>query len=141
MLEASNAATRLTLLSSPVLQGQSGDTFIDAVRMVATDDLGVRVSGATILYSASSNITFSPSIGIAAFNGEAEVSLTLGCPATTGFFSARLQSGGTAISVPIVINNGDARLMEMTQGGPLFQLKDEPEGERRSSCGLRGIIA
>ncbi len=24
---------------------------------------------------------------------------------------------------------------------PLFQLKDEPEGERRSSCGLRGIIA
>ena len=24
---------------------------------------------------------------------------------------------------------------------PLFQMKDEPEGERRSSCGLRGIIA
>ncbi len=29
----------------------------------------------------------------------------------------------------------------LTRRSPLFQLKDEPEGERRSSCGLRGIIA
>ena len=116
VLEPPNAATRLTLLSSPVLQGQSGDTLSDAVRLVATDDLGVRISGATILYSSSSNVTFSPSIGITAFDGEAEASLTLGCPATTGFFSARLQDSATAINVPVVISNGDARVMEITQG-------------------------
>ncbi len=39
---------------------------------------------------------------------------------------------------------GDVSVTIETQSGcpwPLFQLKDEPEGERRSSCGLRGIIA
>ncbi len=44
-----------------------------------------------------------------------------------------LQRLGEGMSAPRI-----AAVLPLT---PLFQLKDEPEGERRSSCGLRGIIA
>ncbi len=43
------------------------------------------------------------------------------------------------------LNRGSMRRVDLIlftgKALPLFQLKDEPEGERRSSCGVRGIIA
>ena len=112
-------ASTIAITSGGVLSGLAGTTLPLPLVAVVTDVLGNRVSGATVLWQASSAglATFSSPVGITDGAGEARTTVTLGVMAGTGTIVAT--TGTTSATASLSVIAGAAAQFGLLQPAPV----------------------
>jgi uncharacterized protein (TIGR03437 family) len=110
------SASSLELGSTTTIRGKVGDVLQDSIVVRARDGSGRPAAGVAIFPSADLNVSFSPSVAVTGFNGEAVFDTTLGCPGGTGLIRLGPLPGTTSLAVNVNISTGGAELLNKLQG-------------------------
>lgn len=117
-------AEDVLLLSSNRLEAEVGQTLVNAIRVKAVDDELASVAGVPVYFFAGGSVVFNPVVAVTRANGEAEVSITPGCPARTEIAGIQLNSSGTPLST---------LTLKILPGPPTIAAKTRGDGQSGSA--------